>query len=97
MQMPSDILLWYIQVIKLVNMFLVIMVLLGERTKRFFKMQPTDVNYDRKYYQNTFISATRAMSDYLLKPRYDTVYGVLCGHPLYSERTTSECHFAKFY
>ncbi|CAH3114635.1 unnamed protein product [Pocillopora meandrina] len=40
----------------------------GERAKRFFKMQPIDVNYDRKYYQNTFISATRAMSDYLLKP-----------------------------
>lgn len=40
----------------------------GERAKRFFKMQPTDVNYDKKYYQNTFISATRAMSDYLLKP-----------------------------
>lgn len=47
-----------------------ILILEGERAKRFFKMQPIDVNYDRKYYQNTFISATRAMSDYLLKPRY---------------------------
>lgn len=45
---------------------------LGERTKRLFK-PPPDVNYNGKYYQNTFISATRAMSDYLLKPRY-----VLC-------------------
>ncbi|KAJ7379538.1 hypothetical protein OS493_015330 [Desmophyllum pertusum] len=40
----------------------------GERSKRLFKMSPTDFNYNRKYYQNTFISATRAMSDYLLKP-----------------------------
>ncbi|XP_078369120.1 proton-coupled zinc antiporter SLC30A9, mitochondrial-like isoform X1 [Oculina patagonica] len=40
----------------------------GERSKRLFKISPSDVNYNRKYYQNTFISATRAMSDYLLKP-----------------------------
>jgi len=33
-------------------------------------MSPSDVNYNRQYYQNTFISTTRAMSDYLLKPRY---------------------------
>ena len=53
-----------------------ILILEGERAKRFFKMQPIDVNYDRKYYQNTFISATRAMSDYLLKPRYGTKHNV---------------------
>jgi len=40
----------------------------GERSKRIFKMSPSDVNYNRQYYQNTFISTTRAMSDYLLKP-----------------------------
>lgn len=40
----------------------------GERKKRLFKLLPEEVNYDRKYYQNTFISTTRAMSDYLLKP-----------------------------
>lgn len=58
------------------------MILEGERAKRFFKMQPIDVNYDRKYYQNTFISATRAMSDYLLKPRYGTkcLFGFLFVH-----------------
>lgn len=42
----------------------------GERKKRLFKLLPEEVNYDRKYYQNTFISTTRAMSDYLLKPRF---------------------------
>lgn len=40
----------------------------GERSKRLFKMPAGDMNYNRKYYQNTFLSATRAMSDYLLKP-----------------------------
>ena len=49
----------------------VAVIYLGERSKRIFKMSPSDVNYyNRQYYQNTFISTTRAMSDYLLKPRY---------------------------
>ena len=53
-----------------ISFFYFCVTLLGERSKRLFKMPAGDMNYNRKYYQNTFLSATRAMSDYLLKPRY---------------------------
>jgi hypothetical protein len=51
----------------------------GNITKKFFKKDVTEIDFTKKYYQNTFISDTRAMSDYLLKPRLNIFSFLLLG------------------
>lgn len=41
-------------------------------SKKFYKKDVPEIDYTKKHHHNTFISDTRAMSDYLLKPRYMT-------------------------
>ncbi|XP_031553608.1 zinc transporter 9-like [Actinia tenebrosa] len=40
----------------------------GGIIKKLIKKDVTEIDFNKKYYENTFISDTRAMSDYLLKP-----------------------------
>ena len=69
-------------------------ILAGSR-KRYFKPEAVNIDFSRKYYENTFISATRAMSDYLLKPRYLVSIIIYTTHNNYN-RPLAGIHFIIF-
>ncbi|XP_032237488.1 zinc transporter 9 isoform X2 [Nematostella vectensis] len=66
----------------------------GARRKYYQKLEPSQIDFNKKYYENTFISDTRAMSDYLLKP--SDLEGLRTTN-IRSAYTESDMPFDKFY